>query len=185
MYERSLELESSIGKSVEETYREFDAHLRYTTFWKRFFASIIDGIFLTVAVLICQVFMNESTQEVVFTFIPFVYSILMHGHSGQTIGKQFTGIQVVNFKDEKAINYLQAFKRDAIPLLALIIMYVLSSYLPANEAEINPESLLYISISILGASHAIWYVLEFITMLLNKKRRAIHDFIASTVVIRT
>ena len=31
----------------------------------------------------------------------------------------------------------------------------------------------------------IWFVLEIITMLLNKKRRALHDLIAGTVVVRT
>jgi uncharacterized RDD family membrane protein YckC len=31
----------------------------------------------------------------------------------------------------------------------------------------------------------VWILLELITMLANKKRRAIHDFIAGSVVIRT
>jgi len=185
MYSRSFKLESTIGKSVEDTYKEMNIHLRYKTFGKRFLASIIDGIFLAIIAVILQLFMSDSTQEFVFTFMPFIYSIYMHGNSGQTIGKQYMDIEVVTFNEEKGIGYLRAFKRDSVPLIALIIMYVLTYYLPANEVDINPESLLYISISILGASHAIWYVSEFITMLFNKKRRAIHDFIAGTVVVRT
>ena len=31
----------------------------------------------------------------------------------------------------------------------------------------------------------IWFMLEIITMLLNEKRRALHDLIAGTVVVRT
>lgn len=31
----------------------------------------------------------------------------------------------------------------------------------------------------------IWYFLELVTMLTNRKRRALHDFIAGTVVVRT
>ena len=185
MYSRSSKLESTVGKSVEDTYKEMNIHLRYKTFGKRFLASIIDGIFLTIIAVILQLFMSDSVQDVVFTFMPFIYSIYMHGNSGQTIGKQYMDIEVVTFNDEKSIGYLRAFKRDLVPLLALVIMYVLTSYLPVDEADINPESWLYISISILGASHAIWYILEFFTMLFNKKRRAIHDFIAGTVVVRT
>ena len=31
----------------------------------------------------------------------------------------------------------------------------------------------------------LWYVAELVTMLFNRKRRAVHDFIAGTVVVRT
>ena len=31
----------------------------------------------------------------------------------------------------------------------------------------------------------LWFVVEFATLLTNAKRRALHDFIAATVVIRT
>jgi uncharacterized RDD family membrane protein YckC len=37
----------------------------------------------------------------------------------------------------------------------------------------------------LGITDTLWSWAEIITMLTNKKRRAVHDFIAGTVVVRT
>jgi hypothetical protein len=42
----------------------------------------------------------------------------------------------------------------------------------------------YRSLFWFGGAMMIWALLEFITMLTNKRRRAIHDFIAGTVVIK-
>ena len=49
--------------------------------------------------------------------------------------------------------------------------------------DIRPDEL-----TLTGAASMVagtWFVLEIITMLLNKKRRALHDLIAGTVVVRT
>ena len=38
---------------------------------------------------------------------------------------------------------------------------------------------------LLSALPALWFLAEVLTMLTNEKRRALHDFIAGTVVVRT
>jgi uncharacterized RDD family membrane protein YckC len=41
-----------------------------------------------------------------------------------------------------------------------------------------------LSEAVLAWAGCAWYLLEVITMLTNDKRRAVHDFIAGTVVVR-
>lgn len=38
---------------------------------------------------------------------------------------------------------------------------------------------------ILGIGSLLWFVAEIVTSLMNQKRRAVHDFIAGTVVVKT
>ncbi len=183
-------MESSVGKSVENTYKEFDVHLRYSTFWSRFEAGFIDVIFIYALSYVFQLFLPDvtNTYAVTFlTFLPFIYSIGMHGHSGQTFGKKIAKVKVTNSKDEKSITYFQAFLRDLIPIIGLTAMVVMSFYTPEiNTVEDMDEHKSFFRImAILGATNMIWYVSEFVTMLFNKKRRAVHDYIASTVVVRT
>ncbi len=184
-------MESTVSvKSVEESYKEFEAHLRYSTFWKRFFAGIIDAFFIYILSYVFELFFPDAINSYVvifFTFLPFIYSIGMHGHSGQTLGKKFMEVQVTNSKDEKSITYLQAFLRDLIPIIGLTTMVVMSLYTPEiNTVEdMEQHKDFYRIMAILGATNMIWYISEFVTMLFNKKRRAVHDYIASTVVVRT
>ena len=184
-------MESTIKtKSVEETYKEFEAHLRYSTFWKRFFAGIIDAIFIYAVSYVLLLFFPDTTNNyifVFFTFLPFLYSIGMHGYNGQTVGKMVMGVQVTNSKNESSISYIQAVLRDLVPVICLTALVIMSFYAPevktVEDMEIHKD--FFFMLSVLGSTRTIWYILEFVTMLLNKKRRAVHDFIAGTVVVRT
>jgi uncharacterized RDD family membrane protein YckC len=54
----------------------------------------------------------------------------------------------------------------------------INAYSPENLAIMSPAETLLMNASML------WLGLELITMLLNDKRRAIHDLIAGTAVVR-
>ena len=139
-----------------------------------------------------------------------IYSIYLHGRYGQTIGKMLLKIKVTGTNGEK-ISYWQAIKRDSIYIILAIITVITFFTHKEDYAQYN-ESLSFISsvdfesidfedpefnehmeiasnfssapVSWLGNISLIYFILELVTMLTNKKRRALHDYIAKTEVRR-
>ena len=120
----------------------------------------------------------------------------MHGTYGKTIGKMVTRVKIIDAKTHSPISFKHAIVRDSIPILIIIILEVYLVYhlatgtisidnLINNEfwTEANNESRIEADWFLL--IFAGWYLAEIITMLTNNKRRALHDFIAGTVVVRT
>jgi len=114
----------------------------------------------------------------------------MHGKYGQTFGKWACKVKIVTFKNEKNINFRIAILRDSIPIALFVLVLIAEFYLiivgKLTLTELyrpTPES---IKIQFyLYLIPMLWLVAELVTMLTNKKRRALHDYIAGTVVVRT
>ena len=107
----------------------------------------------------------------------------MHGRRGQTLGKMACKVVVLDVS-ERPLSMRQAVLRDIfgvvlLPIgLAINISGILRGIdisLPANFTAID----WIITYSAIG-----WFLIEVVTMLTNDKRRALHDFIAGSVVIR-
>ena len=102
----------------------------------------------------------------------------MTGRFGQTVGKMATNVKIVSAKDEtQLIGYRGAFLRD-LPLFivqAIGVLYVVVS------DDISHESA---GALILAFATLTWLIAELISMLTNPRRRAIHDFIAGSVVVK-
>ena len=119
------------------------------------------------------------------------YSIYMHGRWGQTVGKMTTRVKVVDAVSEEPISYKKALLRDSIPILVLfpLLVYSLYQLIIGSEYHIpQPSPDLSITANIADWTEfimGIWWFAEIVTMLTNEKRRAVHDFIAGTVVVRT
>jgi uncharacterized RDD family membrane protein YckC len=162
---------------------------KYRTFSARFIASFVDGFALAplsfVALLLADTDYRffDYAYPLIDTALIYGYSILLHGFKGQTLGKMAMGIKVVNFKDETDITMKQAFKRDLVPLAIIILFYTIdtSFFIAGSELTSNYWNSIYYFVGILPL---LWTVLEITTMLTNKKSRALHDFIAGTVVIK-
>jgi uncharacterized RDD family membrane protein YckC len=120
-----------------------------------------------------------------------VYTVALHARYGQTIGKMVTKVRVVNFRTEGMISWAQAWLREGIPLflsLGLVgyeVYAILTGRITPSAVEngqvSNENGLSWWLTMIPG----FWFVAEVLTMLTNRKRRALHDFIAGTVVVRT
>jgi uncharacterized RDD family membrane protein YckC len=115
-----------------------------------------------------------------------IYVILMHGYFGQTLGKMVMKVKVLNHDTETDINIKQALRRESVNLAlnigwVLILLAVVIS-LEMSGTVLNGLSYAEMILSILSA---VWGVSEFVTMLFNDKRRAVHDYIGKTVVVRT
>lgn len=166
--------------------------LKYRTAFPRFLAGLVDGLaFLPLCLANRYVMESAHLLEAWFlviwlfvqTFAFVCYVIAMHAAFGQTLGKMALGVRVVGV-EEKTLSVKQAVYRSAVPLAILGLAFILKL-----KAVFDPTGF-FLGLSIqwlvllLSATNLVWFALEVITMLTNGKRRALHDFIAGSVVIR-
>ena len=123
--------------------------------------------------------------SVLYSIIAIGYSVLLHARYGQTVGKMIAGVKVLDLSENRLPTLNQAFMRDIgyiVPAIYsfLYLSYVLlvGSYDPETHYETVPEQ-------INSYAGTVWLIVEIITMLFNEKRRALHDLIAGTVVVKT
>ncbi len=165
---------------------------KYRTSGARFGAAIIDAIvFIPITLLnnyLTEVLSSKAGLLILWTVILMCiyqfYTIFLHGKYGQTFGKMAMGVKIVTYPEELPISYFQAFIRD-LPYFfiyfletVILISIILFPYLAYSSS-------LSITLEVLNFAGLAWLLLEIISMLFNEKRRAVHDFIAKTVVIKT
>ncbi len=163
--------------------------VKYSTFWRRFFANTIDGlVFIPILLIESRLFNFEfsssNTTFQMFNSIQFViYVIVMHGLCGQTIGKMICNVKVVDHDTERDISMTQSIKRSSVDVfLTLALLISITALTTTNNNDY--KVLLGVGIFSLSFASIAWALSEFISMLFNKKRRALHDFIGQTVVVR-
>src|SRR5262245_8185206 len=110
---------------------------KYSTFWRRLLALILDGIVLSIlSKILTEIPPTDSTalslaHSFLTTNAPYLYAVLMVGKYGQTLGKMALGIKVVDHSTEDNASYHQAFMREVVPIFianaALIMIAVLFS----------------------------------------------------------
>jgi len=170
---------------------------RYLTFAPRFWTSFVDGCVLWPVNFMATIIMASGPSKgvalavlLVQSFVWLFYTIGMHAKFGQTVGKMVCKVRVVDAVTEEAITFRQAVLRDSIPFITTIVLVVyqantlVNSVLPVEtytQHQMAKDKNLWLLMII----PLVWFVLEIVTMLLNSKRRALHDFIAGTVVVRT
>jgi uncharacterized RDD family membrane protein YckC len=163
---------------------------KYSTFGRRFCAGILDGLIFWPIGWLCDFAYTHSTSA--FFHVPIfiinsvaclVYTIWMHGRFGQTLGKMACRVIVLDVS-EQPLSMKQAVLRDILdvvltPIYLAIniprIVHGVDIYSPANITTFD---------TIMFYSTFGWFFIEVVTMLTNRKRRALHDFIAGSVVVR-
>ncbi|MCU7553776.1 RDD family protein [Alteromonas sp. ASW11-19] len=175
-----------------ETGEELTESDKYHTFWPRCWAALVDGIIFAIVIYIeCLLFgidyaPNDSFLQALNAVQLSIYLIFMHGIFGQSFGKMLLGVKVVNVADEKRIGICQAGKRESVTLILNAVWAVLIVLVAIDLELYNDISpFLLGTFTFVGTLSVVWALSEFITMLFNKKRRALHDFIGGTVVVRT
>ena len=166
---------------------------KYSTFWRRFFAGIVDGVVLLPLGYLLDLSppsvleLNgiSDTAYMLFTSIlwhacVFGYSIVLHWKYGQTLGKKLCEVRVVDVGETRLLTLDQSFRRDAIPIALVVISIMLFTL----QLFIGDLWLGVLSAGLLGSVNLIWFLLEIITMATNDKRRAFHDYIARSVVVQ-
>ena len=165
---------------------------KYKTLRGRFFAGIIDGLVLMPLYFVSPADHIGSVPALllilwylVFEASGYMYSIVMHKRYGQTVGKMMMRVKVVTYPDEGSLSYRRAILRDIgfiIPAVGASL-YNIPYLLAGQNPYERPEGMSSVEMFMIYSSVA-WFLLEMTTALLSSKRRAVHDHIAGTVVIR-
>ena len=178
--------------------------LLYAGFWRRLGAMLIDYVVWIPYVFIVKWGNNHFGHYrllEVYILLPnivisLLYSVVLVARFGGTPGKLILGMQIVRL-DGAPIGLSRAFVRN-FPELLLTVATVAALCIPLlnmsdeTYVQIAPnlverrrllEALAppwYQPMQIVGA---IWVYGELLVILTNKKRRALHDFLAGTVVV--
>lgn len=119
-----------------------------------------------------------------YSVIGIFYYVSMHALFGQTIGKMVTRIKVMDVSEKRYLRVHQACLREILPILLIplsLLMHYQFAFLGMTKESISQQAwAIYFGYSIF-----FWVLLEMISMLFNGKRRAVHDFIAGSVVVKT
>jgi uncharacterized RDD family membrane protein YckC len=172
--------------------------MKYANFWQRFGAILIDGFVLLPFVLLHYWLQSFSRTIAMILVVPMsavscAYTIYGHARFGQTVGKYAMHIRVVRTNGER-IGWREAWLRSSVDI-GFTIPWVIALFIAL--AAISDQD--YASVSRAqrtrnlntlkptwdgwdSKADQIWFWGELIVMLFNKRRRALHDFIAGTVV---
>lgn len=164
---------------------------KYSTFGKRFAASIIDSFILWPLTFVCE-YIETHTGQIFFiisTLIgPLIYNayfIFSHYRYGATIGKKILGIKVVDISEVTFLSFNKSVIRES-PLIIVnfaFFTYLLISFVFFDQGSFDKSKLDYTNFApIISIT---WMTIELLTMLTNLKRRAIHDYLAGSVVIES
>jgi uncharacterized RDD family membrane protein YckC len=169
----------------------------YYATWRRFFALLIDGFFVSFflysLILTMRPLGSSFTEvlslvisiEIVTLALILFYFIWTTGKFGQTLGKLVMGIKVVDVETEQhPIGYRRAFYR-MIPFVILGAAEVICFLF--IDADITFKSLrvtlsgirrIFLIIGIL------WALVELVIMLTHSRRQSLHDRMAGSVVVK-
>lgn len=163
---------------------------RYATFWRRVGAILVDGLIL-MPIMSGVHFLAPASGGPLSQAFPdfaaslsfYLYPMFLHGRYGQTLGKMVTGVRVLDLSEEK-LTISQAITRDLVPLSMSIAAFVVmvNVDLPVGLSEPNIADL--VPLVTFASIGLLWWLAEILTMATNRKRRAVHDFIAGSVVVR-
>jgi uncharacterized RDD family membrane protein YckC len=172
----------------------------YAGFWKRFGAAIVDTLVFIPFMVVFHFtqglsILSAMATIVVSSLLFSAYTVYFHYKFGATLGKMAVGIKIT-FPDGSKIGLKQALLRSSVDLGFAFFM-VLAQVTAITNADPN----IYLNAGFMARAEYImplfpawyglvstvsqlWFWSEFLVLLFNKRKRAIHDFIAGTVVIK-
>jgi uncharacterized RDD family membrane protein YckC len=171
----------------------------YAGFGKRFLANLTDAlVFLPLGIAYLFLHYQSRNLALFFTVLSFVlswaYTIVFHARWGQTLGKKAVNIRVIKVSGEP-ISWREAFLRSSVDMvlntfyvvgtLIALLHFPESAFGQVARAEWNKHLAEFspVWLSWVNILTQIWSWSELVVLLFNKKKRALHDFIAGTVVI--
>lgn len=174
--------------------------MSYAGFWQRFGAFWLD--FLILSPLMAIVYVGDSYSRFfqMYWFVPALifglwYHVYLVARFGGTPGKLILNMRIA-MVDGSPVTPKASFLRYVVLLVLVEIAAVALILAALDMTDEEWSNLAYMARTTRMVElappwyHAvtvltnIWIWSEFITMLFNKKRRAIHDFISGTVVLK-
>lgn len=171
----------------------------YAGFLKRFFAGFVDMLvfvpFMFLFHFIDGISIPAAMIGAVLSGLLYsAYSIGCHYKFGATLGKMAAGIKVTQPNGDN-IGLHHAVMRSSVDLMFGVVtiymqLLVLSQvdpaiYLNAGLMEKGQHMMQFYPAwhNILNVVSITWVLSEFVVLLFNERKRALHDFIAGTVVV--
>lgn len=171
----------------------------YAGFWRRLAANLIDALVL-MPVSVAPLALTLHSKALALIIVLFssgavglLYTIYFHATYGQTLGKMALGIRVLR-TDGQRIGWYEAFWRSAVDVAFWAILFTSSVVTLMSMPEDRFVGLSWAALDIeiahtrktffryLEWLASAWLYSEVVTLLFNEKKRALHDFIAGTVV---
>lgn len=172
--------------------------MTYAGFWRRAGALMVDVLIGLCVFGAFWLLTRDRARTIAGETLPqalmIAYAVFMHGRFGQTLGKMATKVQV-RMLDGTGITWRAAWLRSSVDILFAIVgiaaMFYTFRQLPAGAVhadwkawgELLEEHMPVWQHYVIYMAMA-WGWSELLVMLTNEKRRALHDFIAGTVVVR-
>jgi uncharacterized RDD family membrane protein YckC len=178
--------------------------MQYAGFGRRLSSMLVDsGVFLPLMGISFFVEYKSLYTYVLISIISLLigllYEILLLKNYGATLGKMVAKIKVVKL-DGSGLGWKEVILRTFIGgVLSFFISFIyirvayenqsifgLYSYWDSTKklAEVVKANYSFY-LTLVSCLNQLWFWSELIIMLFNKKKRALHDFIAGTVVIKT
>ncbi|MHC4260497.1 MAG: RDD family protein [Planctomycetota bacterium] len=172
----------------------------YAGFWKRLCAGFADA-FIVVPLVFLFVWLEgfDRTLAILITIPSSIlfamYSVYFNARFGGTPGKLAVGIRIAK-PNGMRIGWPEAWKRSAVDLVFAFLVLVFQVWALLHVDPEHYSSLGWIERTDLLHEHQpswfnsvtilqqVWIWSEVVVLLFNKRKRAIHDFIAGTVVIK-
>ncbi len=160
---------------------------KYQTFLPRFLALVLDTILLLPLGIV-----EDSVKNSVFSdqlklaliialgLANVTYFIVMHTLFGQTVGKMLMKVKVLDVS-ESALKFRQALLRDLPQIIFIFGSLIFTNPLLLDEQAADSPNLLsnpYYTVILL------WGIADIVVFFTNDKRRALHDFVAGSVVVK-
>ena len=172
----------------------------YAGFWTRF-ASIILDLLIMLPFILSINYINGLSKSIIYLtslgnlgliYFFHVFCVIKYGGSP---GKLIVGIQIINKNGQKANSY-NAWMRHLVPLIhsisIMFITFLAIKNIPDNiytQVDFMSRAQLILQqnptlFKIFNIIIKFWIWSEVVILLLNKRKRALHDFIGETVVIK-
>lgn len=174
-------------------------NFEYGGFWRRVGAAILDSLILLPMGMLLFFLMYQTSRAYVYWALPSVlislfYYVYLVQRFGGTPGKRITGMRIT-MADGSPVTTQAALKRYSpflvLQLLSLLAMIQASRPVEGYETMGFLEKMQSLQQgapgwnAVVTAFTYLWWLGTIITLLANARRRAVHDFIAGTVVLRT
>ena len=172
--------------------------IKYAGFWRRLAAGLVDGLVFLPNVFILPRLEGVSVPAAIFAFLfgqtcYYVYTLLLTHRYGGTLGKLALGIRVRPV-DGGELTWRHVLRRSAVDMV-ISVMMIFTMIIGVTRVEFSAfaaadsiaRSQMINNVvpwwAALNFTYMGWLASEFVVIMLNRRRRALHDFIAGTVVI--
>lgn len=165
---------------------------KYQTVGARFLASLIDSLLAIPVAIVTMIAANlfsspkiNFSLTIAMSVIPVLYTILMHNFYGQTLGKMAMKVKVLDIT-ERPITFTQSVVRSLPQLFPVFISAsTLSHQILPQTDEVFPNDVFGTILTVIYGLYSLWNIFDIIICLSSDKKRALHDLVAGTVVVKT